>query len=150
MFGLESLLHHLVTLFLVWLIMIFAIRFAKRIALREAGGIFSDKDSNWKNQKIITINRIAVFVYNIVTSIVIIMGIVIAFFLWNPMERDYEEMDKITPATEDRNIKKFTKEEIFKSNKEVINRKSTEKEMEAEADNKKAMEEASEVFKMDK
>ena len=78
------------------------------------------------------------------------MGIVIAFFLWNPMERDYEEMDKITPATEDRNIKKFTKEEIFRSNKEVINRKSTEKEMEAEADNKKAMEEASEVFKMDK
>lgn len=140
MTGITSILSHLITVVLLWVAFVLIVQCIKYFILRESSKLGEANKQNKKN-----ISRLVSFVNAGATVVVLIVVLLIMFFLYNPTERSYEEMDKIGTIVPE--IIEPTEDEIKASNKEVMERKSVEKEKEAEQDNIEAMEKAEKLFR---
>lgn len=139
MTGIMSVASHLITIALLWVAVIVIVWLVKRGTLQEL------RMAGELRQRRKKINRNVSYINTAVTVVAVSIIVLIMLFLYNPTERSYEEMDKMgTIAPE---VTEFTEDEIKASNKEVMERKSREKEQEAEKDNIEAMKEAEELFR---
>ncbi len=137
--GFISMLQNqMVPITLIYIALIIGTHIVKRCLLKSIGNddsIKTIKEFCLKAARIANICAIGIYVITI---------IVVIFFLSNPMVRT--NIKTTTSATVDETFKPPTKDEISTSNKEVIQNKLLIKEQEAEADNKKAMESAADIF----
>ena len=83
--------------------------------------------------------RVVAFGRLVATGIATIIFAVVVLFLYNPTERTYSEMNKMTEAKADPAHVEPTKEAISQQNKEVVTKKSNEMRRDATEDNTNAM-----------
>lgn len=151
--GLHDLATHLVTIFLIWLAIILINWVAKRNILKSMqdernyrGAITNKVTAEQFNKKQEIIQFVSFVVNRTVGTLAVIFAIITVLFLYNPMERHYEEVNKIGSAVHNENSKEPSKESINITNKEVMNRKSKENKQKAEKENTEAIEKAFELF----
>lgn len=111
--GLAAIFPHLIAIASVWLmilVVLYAMRkFMSSKSIKEGVTI--------KTEDTLSLIRVARF---IVTMIALLMTASVFLFLYNPIERTYSEMDKITEAEPDIEYVEATKEQIKKQNEAGI------------------------------
>ena len=135
--GITAVFPHLLAILLLWLLALAIIRVVKKNALRTA------EDIGISNGRIQKTSRVA---YGVVTSVAGLLAVVVVLFLTSPLERNYEDMKRITPAEADREFIAPSKEEITVTNEQAVNRRADEKRSEATRDNTQAIEDATRLF----
>ena len=146
--GLESLLPHLITVFLIWNTALIISFIAKKNIMK---GIYAMAEEGKTEKEIKERKNMASKIFTIINLIIhiiaLISAIIFLLFVYNPMEREAEEISSIKEATVDETFVEPTREEIKKSNKKIIEEKHKEKEIEAREDNTRAMNESIELFR---
>jgi len=147
--GLESLLPHLITIGLLWLVVIIVIQLIKAGIFRGMDKLQADNEVKAEIEKRKEKIRKTVSIANtVVTVIALAIFFITAVFLFSPMERTYEEMDKIKEAVVDEDYVPPSKEEIEEFNIESHDMKISEaKETEAEKENIEAMKDSISLFR---
>lgn len=135
MTGLLSTVSHIFPIVFIFIISALGVFFIRRQLLKH----FTDE----KTQKIIT-KAYKAILGGMIAAVALIVFIVLVF-LSNPLER--ANIKTNTAAMVDNSYIDKTREEINKTNKEVVERKHIEKETEATNDNERAFAESKELFK---
>lgn len=146
--GLYGLGSHLGKIALLWLAVFLINKLIANAAIKTRleilrHGTIMEKQDGKSEQAIKGTSRII----NIVTSCLASVFMVISvLFLYNPTEKNYEQMGKIAPAKTSTSFSGKTKKEIQISNKEVVEEKHKKKKESAIEDNNKALEETFKLF----
>jgi len=133
--GLQSVLYHLVTIGLLWLVVVVVVKIMKSSILKG----MDEVDENTKERKE-GVKKAASLITIAATAIALIFFVVTVLFLTNPTERSYEEMNTIGTSEVDTEYVEPTKEEIKTSSEELIEMRHEEKKEEATRDTDEAME----------
>jgi heme/copper-type cytochrome/quinol oxidase subunit 1 len=147
--GLTSVLPHLITVILLWLAIIIIVQLVKRGTFKSIDKLQADEEAKEKAEaRKKSVQKVASIVSIGASVIAAAIIVLVVFFLYNPTERNYEELDNIKTATIDEKFVEPSKEEIEALNvKSHDVKKSEAKEVEAQEDNIQAMEESIDLFR---
>ena len=146
--GLESLFPHLITIFLIWVIMLVLSFFAKRNIFKGFDTLAGEGETKGEiEKKKNDVNKTFLIFNSAINSSAIIFLVIFLFFIYNPTEREAEDIPSIKEATVDETFVEPTSKEIEESNKKIIEGKHKEKEVEAREDNIEAMEDSIKLFR---
>ena len=130
--GLVSLWPHLLTIVLIWIAVLVGLYAMRNVILSRDIRKNLNLDREWI-MVFYRISRLAA------TGAAAVIFVVVVLFMYNPTERTYSEMDKMTEAKADQAYVEPTKEEIKQQNKGVVIEKSKEMRKDATEDNLEAM-----------
>jgi len=130
-----DILYHMGAIFIIWLITVIAITATRRGCLQLTHVDYKEATKTAFSH-----------IYSWVHILCILAAVIIALLLWNPLARDAEEFRKIPDAEVDEQHAPASPEEIKVLNKEKVKQKGELLKKEAEADNNKAMEDATKLF----
>jgi cell division protein FtsN len=147
--GLTSVLPHLITVILLWLAIIIIVQLVKRGTFKSIDKLQADEEAKEKAEaRKKSVQKVASIVSIGASVIAAAIIVLVVFFLYNPTERNYEELDNIKTATIDEKFVEPSKEEIEALNVKSHDVKRSEaKEAEAQKDNIQAMEESIDLFR---
>ncbi len=147
--GLETLAPHLYTIALLWLAVIIIVQIVKWAIFRGMEKVQADEETGKEIKERKEYARKVVYFFNLGTTVIASGAIIICvFFLYNPAERSYEELDRIKTATVDEDYVPPSEEEIEALNIESHDvKKSEEKKAKAHEENIEAMDESVAIFR---
>ena len=147
--GLMSVLPHLITVALLWLAAIIIVGLIKRSLLASLDKLQIDeekkKDIALRKKKITGI----ISIINIAVSLAAAgLVVLVILFVYNPTERDYEQLGNIETASVDKDFTEPNAADIETLNAESHDAKiSQEKQTQAQKENLEAMHEAMDLFR---
>lgn len=147
--GLETLLPHLYTIALLWLAIIIIVQIVKWATFRGMEKVQADEETGKEIKERKEYARKVIYFINLGTTVIALVAMIICiFFLYNPTERSYEELDHVKAATVDEDYVPLSEEEIEALNIESHDvKKSEERKAEAHEENIKAMDDSIAIFR---
>jgi len=147
--GLESLLPHLITIGLLWIVALIVIQLIKAGIFRSIAKLQADDETKAEAEERKKAVSKTVSIANIVVTVIAFaVFVIVAVFLFAPFEREYEEMDTIKEASVNKNYIPPSKEEIKQLNVESHDVKVSEaKKAKAEKENIEAMQDSVALFR---
>lgn len=147
--GLKTLAPHLYTIVLLWLAIIIIVQIFKWAIFRGMEKVQADDETRKEIEERKGDIKKVVYLVNLGTSVIALVAFIICvFFLYNPTERSYEELDHIKTATVDEDYVPPSEEEIEALNIESHDvKKSEEKKAKAHQENIEAMKESVALFR---